>query len=250
VKVNYRYERRLIGKKVRRLRIPVGPMRKGKDAIKRIIVDALPLLRTIHGSRKRRSPKTYVKPHLGKSFLLNVDIQDFFPSVNGGRVFDAWMRAGFDTEASKLLTCLTVCDGQLPQGAPTSQGVGNLVQLPLEFRTSRLAKIHQSNFSMYGDEFSISGRRRVKRLKSLAVRIVEQEGFLVNPAKVKPMDHSERQEVAGIVANKKPSLGREKYRDLRGTVYNCAKHGPESQNRDGHPDFKAHLRGKISHLQQ
>src|SRR4029077_16231446 len=102
VKVNYRYERRLIGKKVRLLRIPVGPIRKVQDAIKRIILDALPLPRTMHGWRKRRSPKTYVKPHLGKSFLLNVDIQDFFPSVNGGRVFDAWMRAGFDTEASKL----------------------------------------------------------------------------------------------------------------------------------------------------
>jgi RNA-directed DNA polymerase len=250
IKTNYRYERRLIGKKIRLLRIPIGPMRKVQDAIKKRILDPLPLPGTMHGWRKHRSPKTYVKPHSRTSFLVNVDIQDFFPRVNGGRVCDAWMRAGFDAEDSKLLTRLTVCDDQLPQGAPTSQAIGNRVLLHLEFRMNRLARMHQSNFSMYGDEFSLSGRRRVKRLKGLAVRIVEQEGFRVNPAKVKPMDHSERQEIAGIVVNKKPTLGREKYRELRATVYNCVKHGPESQNRKGHLNFKAHLRGKISHLQQ
>jgi RNA-directed DNA polymerase len=250
VKRNYRYERRLIGKKIRVLRIPIGPMRKVQDAIKKKILDPLPLPETMHGWRKHRSPKTYAKRHLRTSFLVNVDIQDFFPSVNGGMVFAAWMRAGFDEEASKLLTRLTVCDDQLPQGAPTSQAVGNRVLLHLEFRMNRLARLHQSKFSMYGDEFSLSGRLRVKRLKGLAVRIVEQEGFRANPAKVKPMERSERQEIAGIVVNKKPTLGREKYRELRATIYNCVRCGPGSQNREGHPNFKAHLRGRISHLQQ
>ena len=90
----------------------------------------------------------------------------------------------------------------------------------------------------------------MRRLKDLAVRIVEQEGFQVNPTKVKEADRSQKQEIAGIIVNRKPSLGRGEYKELRAIVHNCLKHGPVSQNRGNLPNFKGHLRGRISHLQQ
>ncbi|MGH9680524.1 MAG: reverse transcriptase family protein, partial [Candidatus Acidiferrales bacterium] len=248
--LHYRYERRLIGKKVRLLRIPVGGFRKIIDRIKENILDPMPLPSTMHGWIKRRSPKSYAKPHLRRSAIFNVDIQDFFPSVSGARVNAFWRRAGFSQDAARILTALTVCDNQLPQGSPTSQAIGNQVLIRLDRRLNRLAALNGANFSMYGDEFTISGRQRVQRLKGLTVRIVEQEGFLVNPKKVKEADRSQRQEIAGIIVNRKPSLGRREYKQLRAIVHNCLKHGPTSQNRESFPNFKGHLRGRISHLQQ
>lgn len=246
----YRYERRLIGKKVRTLRVPLGMSRKILEGIKKLILDPMPLPPTMHGWRKRRSPKTYARVHLRHSRLINVDIQDFFPSVDGGRVHDFWIRAGFTDEAAKLLTALTVCDNQLPQGSPTSQAIGNHVLVHLDRRLSRLSKLNGLSFSMLGDEFTMSGRRRVKRLKRLAIRIVEQEGFRVNSAKIQDPDRSQRQEIGGIIVNKKPSLGRDQYKKLRAILHNCVQYGPESQNLERHPNFKAHLRGHIAHLKQ
>ena len=248
--LHYRYERRLIGKKTRLLRIPLGPLRQILDAIKTRILDSMPLPPTMHGWRKRRSPKTYAKAHVRHSCLINVDIQDFFPSVDGGRVHSFWMRAGFTTEAAKLLTALTVCDNQLPQGSPTSQAIGNQVLVHLDRRLNRLSNLNGLSFGMYGDEFTLSGRRRLKRLKPLTIRIVNQEGFNVNPTKVKDPDRSERQEIAGIFVNKKPSLGRDHYKKLRAILYNCVRFGPESQNRECHPNFMGHLRGHIGHMIQ
>jgi RNA-directed DNA polymerase len=248
--LNYRYERRLIGKKERTLRVPIGLHREILDSIKAKVLDVMPLPPAMHGWRKRRSPKTYAKCHLRRSGLVNVDIQDFFPSVDGGRVFSFWMRAGYDSEAAKLLARLTTCDNQLPQGSPTSQSIGNHVLVHLSQRLRRLASLHDLKFSMYGDEFTLSGRKRVKRLRGLLIRIVEQEGLKANPAKVKVIPRAERQEIAGIVVNKKTSLGRKEYRELRAILYNSCKLGPESQNRNQHPSFRQHLRGRIAHLQQ
>jgi RNA-directed DNA polymerase len=248
--LHYRYERRLIGKKHRLLRVPLGRFRKILDIIKTRILDPMPLPPTMHGWRKRRSPKSYAKVHLRHTSLINVDIQDFFPSVGGGRVHNFWMRAGFTSEAATLLTALTVCDNQLPQGSPTSQAIGNHVLVHLDRRLNHLSKLNDVSFSMLGDEFTLSGRRRVKRLKGLTIRIVEQEGFKVNPTKVKDPDRWKRQEIGGIVINKKPSLGRGHYRKLRAIIYNCVKYGPESQNQARHPHFMSHLRGHIAHLKQ
>lgn len=248
--MRYRYERRLVGKKVRLLRIPLARHRRVLDRIKSVLLDPMPLPDTMYGWRKRRSTKGYIKHHIRRSVIINVDIQDFFPSVNGARVHAFWLQAGYDREAAKLLTGLTVCDNQLPQGSPTSQSIGNHVLVRLDRRLNRLAELNGAEFSSYGDEFSLSGRKRVRRLKSLVIRIVEQEGFGVNPEKVKDLSHCEKQELAGIVTNKKPSLGRDDYRRLRAVIHNCQKHGANSQNQGGIPYFKEQLRGRISYLQQ
>jgi len=245
----YRYERRQIGMKKRLLRIPRPVLRPILDAVKKLILDPMPLPPTMHGWRKKHSPKTYAKAHLRRSMVLNIDIQDFFPTVTGAKVYAFWTRAGFTPEAANLLTRLTVSDNQLPQGSPTSQAIGNHVLVLMDRRLNRLAQKTGSRHGMYGDEFSISGRRRVERLKGLACRIVEQEGFNANPEKIKPLARSERQEITGIVVNRKPSPGRQEYRNLRAQIHNCLRYGPSSQNFTSHPNFRGHLLGRISQFQ-
>lgn len=245
----YFYQRRQLGKKNRVLRIPQEPLMEIQRAIKVNLLDPMPLAKSVHGWRKKRSPMTYTRDHVGKGIVLNADIQDFFPSVNAGRVYRFWIEAGYAPGAAKLLTSLTTLDNQLPQGAPTSQSVGNQVLRGLNHRLSGLARQHRLNFGSYGDEVSLSGRRRAAKLKGLTLRIIEQEGFKANPNKVKVMPRNRRQELAGNIVNKKNGPGRPKYRDLRAILHNCLRFGSESQNREMHPNFKQHLRGRIGQFQ-
>jgi hypothetical protein len=242
----YFYQRRQVGKKKRLLRIPQSPLIEIQKAIKENLLDPMPLATTVHGWRKRRSTKTYTRHHVGQSLVLNADIQDFFPSVDAGRVHRFWIEAGYSDGAAKLLTALTTLDNQLPQGSPTSQSIGNHVLRGLNRRLLGLARKHRLHFGSYGDEVSLSGRRRAARLKGLTLRIIEQEGFTANPTKVKVMPRNQRQELAGNIVNKKNGPGRPKYRDLRAIIHNCLRFGPETQNRETHPHFKQHLRGRIA----
>jgi hypothetical protein len=63
------------------------------------------------------------------------------------------------------------------------------------------------------------------------------------------MPRNERQELAGNIVNKKNGPGRPKYRGLRAILHNCLRFGPETQNREMHPNFKEHLRGRIAQFQ-
>jgi hypothetical protein len=105
------------------------------------------------------------------------------------------------------------------------------------------------NYGSYGDEVSISGRRRAAKLKGLIVRIIQQEGFKANPDKIKVMFRDARQELTGNVVNKKVGPGRPVYRELRAILRNCLHRGPESQNRSNHPNFMQRLRGRIAQFQ-
>jgi hypothetical protein len=247
----YMFQRRVIGKKkkTRVFRVPMKQLCEIQDRIKKRILDRISLPREMHGWRKRRSRKTYVANHIGKGFIGNVDIQDFFPSVSAGRVCAFWRSAGYSDTAAKLLTRLTTHGNQLPQGAKTSQAIGNQILRPLVKRLSILARKNRLGFANLGDEFAFSGSQRTRRLEGLILRIIEQEGFTVNPEKIKRMPRWDRQELAGLVANKKSSLGRDKFRWLKAILHNCVKYSPQGQNRDKHPNFKAHLRGKIAQFQ-
>jgi retron-type reverse transcriptase len=110
--------------------------------------------------------------------------------------------------------------------------------------------MHKLRYGSYGDEVAISGRKRTRRLEGLVLKIISQEGFKTNPEKTHVMDRSQRQQLTGIVVNKKPSIGRAEYRELRAIVHNCRTKGPELQNRIGHSDFRMHLQGKIANLGQ
>lgn len=162
------------GKKPRKLRVPKGALLTVQEAIKKRLLDRMPLPRTMHGWRKGHSAKTYVVPHVRKPVLVNVDIKDFFPSVKSCDVYGMWLKSGYTPAAARLLTLLTTCDNQLPQGSTTSQSVGNQVLRDLDRRLHPLARQHRISYSNYGDEVAFSGRERTARLKGLIVKIINQ----------------------------------------------------------------------------
>jgi hypothetical protein len=113
-----------------------------------------------------------------------------------------------------------------------------------------LAAAFGATYTRYADDLALSGGEELLRRAGVVRRavagIARDEGFRVNERKSQLMTSAGRQRVCGVVVNERPNVGRREYDRLKATLYNAARYGPESQNRLGHPDFRAHLLGRIA----
>jgi hypothetical protein len=140
----------------------------------------------------------------------------------------------------------------LPQGAPTSPALANLSAFSLDVRLAGLAKAFGGTYTRYADDLTISGGdgfgKKLRNLIPLAEQVIRQERFRVQKAKRKVLRSGQRQSVAGVVVNAKPNVRRDEYDRLKAILHNAIRRGAASQNRAKHPDFAAHLRGRIAYV--
>jgi retron-type reverse transcriptase len=228
-----------------------------------------------HGFRRGRSCLTGAQLHAGEDIVVTMDLEDFFPSVAVRAVHGLFRSLGYPWEVTRLLAglCSTVTpaalfdalpagkrpdrdsrdrflQGHLPQGAPTSPALANLCVRRLDCRLDGLARRLGARYSRYGDDLAFSGdgefaARRGGFLR-MASAICADEGFAVNRAKTRIMRQGGRQRVTGLTVNDHINVPRREYDRLKATLHNCARHGPANQNRENHPDFRAHLDGRIT----
>jgi RNA-directed DNA polymerase len=225
-----------------------------------------------HGFRAGRSVITFAQQHIGRDVVVRVDLQAFFSSVFAPRVIGILRAAGYPEQVSRTLAALCthrtpsdVLAGaphgdpidlarlrtpHLPQGAPTSGALANLAAYRLDVRLAGLAAKLGATYARYADDLVFSGDRSlVHAAPTIVARIAaiaSDEGFSVNFRKTRVMTASARQRITGIVVNDKLSAPRDEIERLRATLHNCRRYGPATQNRDGHADFRAHLRGRVA----
>lgn len=232
-----------------------------------------------HGFCPGRSVRSYVAPHIGRNIVLKMDLRSFFPSISAAWVTALFLTAGYPEPVARLLSGLCTntvppevwtdphCliqgpeiwrlrrlhrQPHLPQGAPTSPALGNLCAYRLDCRLQALATAVGASYTRYADDLAFSGdptfARVVERFRIQVGAIALEEGFEVQHRKTRAMRQAVRQRVAGVVLNVRPNVPRPDYDRLKATLNNCVQRGPQSQNRDGHADFQAHLRGRIAHV--
>ena len=138
----------------------------------------------------------------------------------------------------------------LPQGAPTSPALANLCAYHLDCRLHGLAETAGARYTRYADDLAFSGEedfaKCADRFSIQSAAIAAEEGFAVHHRKTRVMRRSVRQHVAGLVINERMNIRRKDLDELKAILTNCARHGPASQNRDGHHDFRAHLEGRVA----
>jgi hypothetical protein len=236
------------------------------------ILDYIPPHDAAHGFRERRSVVTFAQQHIGRAVVLRVDLQAFFASVFAARVIGILRIAGYPEEVSRTLAALcthrtppdVLADAperhpldlarlrtpHLPQGAPTSGALANLAAHRLDVRVAGLAAKLGASYSRYADDLVLSGDRQLARaaptLVARLAAIASEEGFSLNFRKTRVMTESRRQRITGVVVNEKLSAPRAEVERLRAILHNCQRHDPATQNRDGHADFRAHLRGRVA----
>jgi hypothetical protein len=256
-------------------RLVEAPKLRLRTAQRRIldgILAAIPAHDAAHGFRAGRSVISFADHHVGKAVVLRVDLQAFFASVFGARVIGILRTAGYPEEVSRTLAALcthrTPSDvlaaaperepldlarlrtPHLPQGAPTSGALANLAAYRLDVRVAALAAKLGASYSRYADDLVLSGARELARAAPTVIArlaaIAADEGFSLNFRKTRVMTARARQKITGIVVNQKRSAPRSEVERLRAILHNCRRHGPASQNREGHADFCAHLRGRVA----
>jgi retron-type reverse transcriptase len=218
-----------------------------------------------HGFVPGRSILTNASPHAGKAVVMNLDLKDFFPSITFRRVKGLFRAIGYSEHLATALALLctepprvpATLDGKtyhvalgdrvLPQGACTSPSITNALCRRLDRRLDGLARRHGFSFTRYADDLTFSGDHpaAVGRLLRSARSILSSEGLTEHPTKTRVMRRGTRQEVTGLTVNDRPGVRRRDLRTLRAILHNASRLGLESQNRDGHPDFAAHLRGRV-----
>ena len=232
---------------------------------------------SVHGFTLDRSVKTNAETHLGKRWVLNVDIEDFFPSINFGRVRGMFMGKPYyvPERAATVLAHLCCYQRRLPQGAPTSPVVSNMICAQLDSQLQELARVSRCTYTRYADDMTFSTTSRtfpsslcsLNRIGQLQLGdrlrdTIEQNGFKINSRKVWLYGQHQRQEVTGVTVNEFPNLPRRFTNQIRAMLYAWKKFGlPAAQERweakwdtkprapwGKPPRFEKVLKGKIEYL--
>lgn len=267
---HYRY--RVLTKRSGGIRLIEAPKERLKALQRQIlaqILDRIPPHPSVHGFVHGRSIRSFAAPHMKQRVILRMDLADFFPSISRARIQAMFRIAGYPESVADLLggICTNVAPrdiakgeawefygrSHLPQGAPTSPALANICAWRMDRRLCSLAEACGAVYTRYADDLAFSGdeafERCIERFATHVAEIVEEEGFRVNHHKTRIMPQSVRQHLAGLVANQRVNVRRAEFDLLKAILTNCVRHGPESQNRDGHPRFREHLEGRVAFVE-
>ncbi|WP_261401968.1 reverse transcriptase family protein [Chenggangzhangella methanolivorans] len=248
------YQRFSIAKKTGGLRQISAPMPRLKRAQYWILDNVLAkaaIHEAAHGFVPGRSIVTNAQAHVGRDVVVNLDLKDFFPTLTFRRVKGKFRGLGYSEPVATVLALLTTepdvdeveIDGErlfaskgsrlLPQGAPTSPMLTNLVCVRLDKRLAGLAKSMGFSYTRYADDmtFSASGEAAAKvgALLKFVGEIVAAEGFTVHPDKTRVMRRGTRQEVTGLTVNDRVGVPRDVLRNFRALLHQIEKTGPNGK---------------------
>jgi RNA-directed DNA polymerase len=234
----------------------------------------------VHGFSLGRSVVTNAAKHSEKSHVFNIDLQDFFPSINFGRV-RGMLRArpyNLPDDVATVLAQICCFQNQLPQGAPTSPIVSNMVCSRLDTRLQRLAQVYRCTYTRYADDitFSTTQNRFPNELAFLDYAIlppklcigkelleaIAENGFAINMKKARLQLTHNRHEVTGLTSNRFPNVQRKYINQLRAMIHAWRKYGYDAAETEfaakysrkhrgpfkGVPHLKDVIRGKLNYL--
>ncbi len=184
-----------------------------------------------HGFRRKHSIITNASNHKNKRYVFNVDLKNFFPSINFGRVrgfFICNKHFELDTKVATIIAQISCHNNELPQGSPCSPVISNLIGHLLDIRMVYLAKKSKCTYSRYADDLTFSTNIKefpesIAYKKTINVWVVgkqlkkeiEKVGFFINEEKTSMQFRTNRQTTTGLVVNKKINIKKEYYKNIR-----------------------------------
>ena len=209
-----------------------------------------------HGFIKGKSFITNASVHRNKRFVINIDLEDFFDHFHFGRVRGYFIKNEYfklPKDVATIIAQLTCYNGTLPQGAPTSPIITNLICNILDNRIAKLAKSYHMDYTRYVDDmtFSTNDKKFIciqnEFMEKLEIEI-NKAGFKINEKKTSVQYRNSRQEVTGVVVNKKLHVNREYYKTTRAMANSLYKNGKFTI--DGEVGTINQLEGRFSFINQ
>lgn len=254
----------------------------GLKSIQRTLADLLAQIyrpkASVHGFVNGRSIITNASYHQRRQLILNVDLKDFFPSIHIGRVIGVLQKPPYSLPrgTAVLFAQIACCDGKLPQGAPTSPILSNMVCARLDGELARLALQARASYSRYADDLTFStnadllpgilgrvvdyGSGRVDLRGSTLEGVIVKNVFAINEDKVRLLSRHHSQLVTGIKVNAVLNVPRRYPRRIRAMLHDWQKNGyeaaekkhwsnyPHPDNFQTKPSFRRVVHGKLAYL--
>jgi len=281
-----RYETFLIKKKSgedRTIHSPVSGLKQLQKSLNLILQCVFNPHPSAMGFIKGKSIVDNAKLHAGNYYVFNIDLKDFFFSIDQARVWKCLQNKPFNL-ASKLSTttnatdryevvnlisalCCTEIeverinsDGKIvkisknvvPQGAPTSPTLTNIVCQRLDHILTGVAKRFGLKYSRYADDITFSSLHNVYNLEGDFVtelnRIITDQGFTLNSSKTRLQKQGGRQQVTGLLVNEYANVQKRYTKKIRSWIYLWEQYGYEKAYQfflNDYIDDKGHIKKNV-----
>ncbi|UNY98357.1 reverse transcriptase family protein [Zhouia spongiae] len=201
----------------------------------------------------KRSIKEHTIYHTDEPFVLTLDIKNFFNSIQFDSVESLFKKIGYSEKMANLFTKLCFRDDELPQGAPTSPYISNLILKDFDFAVSKYCMEHNIKYTRYADDLAFSGDLNAEEIEKLIKDELSKIGMELNDEKRKLMKPNQPQLISGIIVNKKAQLPKKIRNSLRNEMYYIKKFGLPShleRTNQKKPNYLKHLMGRINYILQ
>lgn len=192
-----------------------------------------------YGFVKNKNIVDNAKNHIKKQEILNIDLKDFFTQFHFGRVRGMFKAKPYSLgdEAATTIAQIVCYNGVLPQGAPTSPIITNMICVPLDNSLMRFAKKNGLTYTRYADDLTFSSYKGcifeniVSYFNEQWViclelqKIFEKHNMIINENKITLRNRQARQETTGIIVNRFPNVKREYFKNLRAILHKCETSG-------------------------
>lgn len=216
---------------------------------------------SVHGFLRGKSIITNAERHIHRRLLLNIDLENFFPTIHFGRIRGRLQTRPFNLSRSGATIVAGFCSymGKLPQGAPTSPIISNIICSKLDYELQKLAYSEHCTYSRYADDITFSTTKGSfpekiaemvgkKEAGAELNTIINRNGFFINKIKTRIRFSTERQEVTGLVVNKFPNVKRKLIKEVRMMLHIWKKFDVDKVNKKFSDKFYEILRGKINFI--
>ncbi|WP_083272951.1 reverse transcriptase domain-containing protein [Alteromonas confluentis] len=253
---------------VREITTPIPSLKVLQRKLKDLIEPFTSHREAAHGFIRKRGVLTNATRHVGKKHVLNTDLEDFFGTINFGRVKRLFESSPFElsSQVATVLAQIVCYKNRLPQGAPTSPIISNMIAFKLDGNLTSLARKAKSTYTRYADDLTFSCHSSMllekngiikfdKDNKAIAgkelVAIIKSNGFEINHQKTRLQSRGSHQGVTGITVNEKPNVSRTFIRKTSSILYAINRWGAEqaeeehfAKYRRGYSPPRAQLRRK------
>lgn len=156
----------------------IGKLKIIQSRIKNRILEQHPLPEYIQGGRKGKDSISNAVKHKGKQFKFCLDLKNFFPSVKNTRVNKVLLRLGYTPDVAHLITKLVTFGNKVPQGAPTSTAITNLIFYnEVDIKIEKLIEGKEITYTRYVDDLNFSSQQDFKALSLEIIKIVSDANF-------------------------------------------------------------------------
>lgn len=259
----------------RKIAVPNKALRSLQCKLNVIFQTAYPERPSAHGFLKNKSIKTNAGSHTKKLNVFNLDLEDFFPSIHFGRVRGMLIAHPYSMheDAATILAQIVCYKNSIPQGAPSSPIISNMICSKLDGELQRFAKKHRCTYTRYADDITfstnikkfpreIATQREGKTFVSNELeRIITSNDFKINHKKARLQFPWGRQEVTGLTVNEGVNVNRIYIRNIRSALSHWGKLGIDAASKDyftkfypahkgsGTPEkYRRIIRGRIEHV--